>query len=61
MSERLTRLPWVDADTIKTDANKRQVRFTLKDAAKFDLEDVKRTLGSRYNDGVKLLTGPTTQ
>jgi len=61
VSERLTRLPWVDADTIKTDAKKRQVRFTLKDAARFNLDEVKQILGQRYNDGVKLLVGPTTQ
>jgi uncharacterized protein YcfL len=61
VSERLTRLPWVDADTIKTDPPKRQVRFTLKPGAQFSLEDVKKTLGARYNDGVKLLVGPTTQ
>ena len=61
MTERLTRLPWVDADTIKTDAVKLQVRFKLKDAAKFNLDEVKQTLHPRYHDGVKLLAGPTTQ
>ncbi len=61
MSERLSRLPWVDADTIKTDAPKRQVRIKLKDATKFSLDEIKQTLGARYNDGVKVLTGPTTQ
>jgi len=61
VSERLTRLPWVDADTIKTDAPKRQVRLKLKDPAQFNLDEVKQSLGSRYNSGVKLLAGPTTQ
>ena len=31
----------------------------MKDRAKFDLDDVKRALGPRYRDGVKVLAGPT--
>lgn len=60
MSERLSRLPWVDADTIKTDGKKRQVQFKLKGGAQFNLDEVKQALGPRYDDGVKLLAGPTT-
>lgn len=35
------------------------MRITVKDAAKFSLDEVKSILGSRYNDGVKVLVGPT--
>lgn len=61
MSAALTTLPWVEHDTIKTDGKKRQATFTVKDRAKFNMDEVKRALGARYGDGAKLLTGPTTQ
>ncbi len=61
MSEALISLPWVEPDTIKTDMKKRQAKFKVKDAAKFNLDEIKKALGSRYRDGAKLLTGPTTQ
>ncbi|QJW96380.1 hypothetical protein [Frigoriglobus tundricola] len=59
MSAALTTLPWVEPDTIATDGKKRQVKFTVKDRAKFDMDEVKRALGPRYADGVKVLTPPT--
>lgn len=61
MSAALTTLPWVESDTIKPDGKKRQVKFTVKDGAKFDLTEVKRALGPRYDGGVKVLAGPTTE
>ena len=61
MSEALISLPWVDSDTIKTDAKKRQAKFKVKDAAKFNMDEVKQALGPRYADGAKVLAGPTTQ
>ncbi len=59
MSAALTTLPWVEPDTIATDGKKRQVKFTVKDRAKFNMEEIKRALGPRYDDGVKILAGPT--
>ena len=46
---------------MKTDTKKRQVRFAVKDRAAFSLDEVKRGLGDRYGDGVRVLAGPTTQ
>jgi hypothetical protein len=57
----LTTLPWVESDTITPDGRKRQVKFTVKDRTKFDMDEVKRALGSRYSDGVTLMAGPTSQ
>jgi hypothetical protein len=61
VSEALITLPWVESDSIKTDGKKRQALFTVKDRAKFNLDELKKALGSRYGDGVKVLTGPTGQ
>jgi hypothetical protein len=59
VSAALTTLPWVEPDSIKTDAKARQAQFTVKDRTKFNLDEVKKALGSRYSDGVKVLTEPT--
>lgn len=59
MSEALTTLPWVESDSIKTDAKKRQAKFTVKDSTKFNLDELKTALGDRYSDGVTVLAGPT--
>jgi hypothetical protein len=59
VSAALTTLPWVESDSIKTDAKKRQAMFTVKDRAKFNLDELKQALGDRYSDGVKVLAGPT--
>jgi hypothetical protein len=59
VSEALVSLPWVDSDTIKTDAKRRQARFKVKDREKLNMDEVKRALGPRYSYGVKLLAGPT--
>jgi hypothetical protein len=61
VSEALITLPWVESDSIKTDGNKRQALFIVKDRAKFNLDELKQALGSRYADGVKVLSGPTGQ
>ena len=42
-----------------SDGKIRQAKFTVKDKAKFNLDEVKRALGTRYADGVKVLAGPT--
>jgi hypothetical protein len=42
-----------------TDGKTRQAKFTVKGKDKFNLDELKRALGSRYGDGVKLLAGPT--
>ena len=59
MSAALAGLPWVDPDTIKIDAKKRQAKFTVKDRAKFSLDELKRALGPRYSYNMKVLTEPT--
>jgi hypothetical protein len=61
VSEALITLPWVESDTIKTDAKKRQVLFTVKDSKQFNLDELKAALGPRYSDGVKVLDGPTAK
>jgi len=55
-------LPWVETASIKTDAGKKQVRFTVKDAKQFDDTAVIAALkekGSKYSGGAKKLVGPT--
>jgi hypothetical protein len=55
-------LPWVEKDTIKTDADKMQVKFTVKDAKLFDHDAVIAALkdkGSKYSDGATKLSGPS--
>ena len=59
MTAKLATLPWVERDSIQTDAQKRQAKFKVTDRAKFSMDEVTRVLGARYHDGVKLLTGPT--
>jgi len=59
VSSRLTTLPWVEPASIVSDGKIRQAKFTVKDKAKFNLDEVKRALGTRYADGVKVLAGPT--
>ena len=55
----LATLQCVEPDTIKTDANKLQVRFAVKDRTAFNLDEVKRTLTGRYSSRVQVLAGPT--
>jgi maltoporin len=58
----LATLPWVEADSIRTDQDRLQVKFTVKDRAKYNFEDVKRVLAKAgYDDGAKALAGPTDQ
>lgn len=61
MSDALASLPWVEPSSIKADGRKRQAKFTVSDPAKFNMDEVKRALGDRYGDGVKLLAGPTAK
>jgi hypothetical protein len=59
VSKALTTLPWVEAETIQADRKTRQVKFTVKDRTKFNMDEVTQALGDRYGDGVRVLTGPT--
>ena len=61
VGEALISLSWVDSDTLKIDAARRQARFKVKDREQFNMDEVKRALGKRYSYGVKLLAGPTSQ
>jgi hypothetical protein len=57
--EALTTLPWVEPDSITTDARTRQVRFTVKNKSAFNSNELKRALGDRYGYGLTTLVGPT--
>ena len=62
MQSAIATLPWVETASIKTDAGKKQVRFTVKDAKQFNDEAVIAALkekGSKYGSGAKKLAGPT--
>lgn len=61
MRTALATLPWVESRSIQTDQNRLQVKFTVTDRSKFDVEAVKRVLAEagRYDDDAKVLTGPT--
>ena len=61
MSSALQTLPWVEPDSIKTDLTVKQVKFTVKDKSKFDLQAAQNAIGKKGYDNVKLLTGPTEQ
>lgn len=57
--DNLATLPWVEPDTIAPNGKTRQVKFTVRRGAKFDLEEVKQALTPRYADGAKVLAGPS--
>lgn len=62
MQSAIATLPWVETATIKTDAGKKQVKFTVKDVEKFNDAEVIAALkakGSKYSSGAKKLVGPT--
>ena len=59
MSEALASLPWVEPDSINADRNVRQVRFTVKDRAAFDMAAVTAVLDKQGYRRSKLLKGPT--
>lgn len=64
MQSAIATLPWVETASIKTDAKKLQVKFTVKDAKQFDEAAVIAALkekGSRYSTGAKKLVGPTEE
>ncbi len=59
MREALKTLPWVESDKpINADVQTRQVKFTIKKAADFDLEAVKAALAAKGFDEVTVLSGP---
>ncbi|MDB5312502.1 MAG: hypothetical protein JWO38_6704 [Gemmataceae bacterium] len=59
VTEGLVMLPWVDKDSVQADRKLRQVRFTVKDRAAFDLAAVRETIARKGYKGVSLLAGPT--
>ena len=62
MRDALATLPWVETDTVKIDAKKRQAKFTVKDRASFNNDELLKALADKgYHSGAKVLTGPTEQ
>ncbi|MCS6864032.1 MAG: hypothetical protein RMJ56_08375 [Gemmataceae bacterium] len=59
MSSSLATLPWVEKGSIKTDAQRRHVKFTVTDRSQFNMDELRQKLGSRYSSGVQLIAGPT--
>lgn len=59
MRAALASLPWVEPDSVKVDADKRQARFTVKDRGQFNLQAVADVLKDKGYDEVTLLVGPT--
>jgi hypothetical protein len=58
----LATLPWVEPDSIQPDRGLRQVKFAVKDRKQFDFEAIKSALAEKgYDEGTKILTGPTDQ
>lgn len=41
-----------------TNGRTRQAKFAVKEKGQFNLNEVKKVLGKRYADGVRVLTGP---
>ena len=62
MRDAIATLPWVETDSIQTDAAKKQVKFTVTDAKQFDDKVVIEALkakGAKYGNGATKLSGPT--
>ncbi len=62
MQSAIATLPWVETASIKTDAKKKQVKFTVKEAKQFDDAAVIAALkakGDKYSDGATKLSGPS--
>lgn len=59
VTEALTMLSWVDKDSIHADRKVRQVRFTVKDRAAFDVDAMRESIARKGFKGVTLLSGPT--
>jgi hypothetical protein len=59
VAEALATLPWVERDSIKASRATRQAKFTVKDRARFDLEEVQAVVGKAGYPKTRLLTGPT--
>jgi hypothetical protein len=60
--EAIATLPWVEKDTIKTDATKKQVLFAMKNKKDFDdkaVLDALKAKGAKYAADAAKLTGPT--
>jgi len=55
----LATLPWVETSTIDANRELRQVKFTVKDKAQFDLAAAKKVIADAGYDSTKLLVGPT--
>jgi copper chaperone CopZ len=59
VAEALATIPWIEAESIRADRKTRQVIFTVKDRAQFDMETVKDKVAKAGYAGSKLLTSPT--
>jgi hypothetical protein len=55
----LAALPWVEPETIAASRKTRQVKFTVKDRAAFDPEEVKKTIRAAGYPRAAVLAGPT--
>lgn len=56
MRERLSALPWVEIRSIKPDQRKLQVAFGVNDKTMVNEKDLRKALGSRYGQGMKILS-----
>jgi hypothetical protein len=54
----LTKVDWIDQDSVKPDGDKLEVTFTVKDRKQFTLDKVRSALPARYRSGLALLQGP---
>ncbi len=56
MRERLSALPWVEIRSIKPDQPKLRVTFGVNDKTRVNEKDLREALGSRYGQGMKILS-----
>lgn len=56
MRERLSTLPWVEIRSIKPDQSKLRVSFGVNDSTLVNEKDLRQALGSRYGQGMKILS-----
>lgn len=59
MRKALGTLPWVEAATIQTDVDKREVRFNLRDKGAFNAEAVKHALKGQGFASSQVKAAPT--
>jgi hypothetical protein len=61
VSDALATLPWVEQGSIDADRSSRTVKFGINDESQFDLEALRKTLGSRYGNGLNVLENKPLQ